>query len=443
MNGATPSMKRAKYAIIVFYVALFVGLALYDEKPVPGLVREMARTRPEIIEPGNAWIVFLGFASPKGVSPYACGERKMHELKQAMSTAKSYREFLAASIDGNKSDLRFQGKLPSFYSKKDDEMLPYAAKHGREIAAFSRDNEVLLQRYEALRACPRYNEPLDYGFLTPMPSFAPIRSAQKVKLLQLAFIASRGETTRALAGLREDAEFWRFVSRNSSTLISKLISFANLHIDLRFAAELGASRQLNESEMQVVQEILRPFAGDEASLVGTLRGEARFVQHGMELSYRQELKSWSPVNLLFKSRATRNRMFADYQEFIRLAGLSPQEFARNMKRQEAHKTTIRRIGLPLLYNPAGEFLAVIGQSTPGIQNYIEKGYNLEGLRRLACIKVLAHRQSVPPERMQRFLAAHVQDLGNPYTGKAMTWDATKGSISFKDLSGGKSTEMYL
>lgn len=436
-------MKRMKYTIIGFYLALFVGLAWYDEKPAPGLVREMARTLPETIEPGNAWIAFLGFAAPEGVSPYAYGEQKMQKLKAAVSTGKNYTEFLTSIIEDGKSELRFQGKLPSFYTSKDDGMLPYAAVHRNEIAALRHDNEELLQRYEALRTYARYNEPLDYGFFTPMPGFAPLRNAQKIKLLHLAEIANQGDMTRALAGVREDMEFWRFVSRSSSTLISKLISFANLHADLRFAAELGASRPLNASEMQMVQEILRPFAVDEASLAATLRGEARYGQRGMELSFRQEFKAWNPSNLLFKSNATQNRMYADYQEFIRLAELPPQEFAQKMQKQKVDKATIRRIGLPFLYNPAGELLASIGQNAPGIQNYIEKGHKLEGLRRLACLKVLAYKEHVPPVRMPQFLASHTRDLGNPYTGGAMTWDGEKGSISFKDLSGEKTVEIYL
>jgi hypothetical protein len=436
-------MKRMKYAIIVFYLALFVGLALYDEKPAPGLVREMARTLPETIEPGNAWIVFLGFAAPEGVTPYAYGAQKMQEIKAAVSSGREYSEFLTSTMEDGKSELRFQGKLPSFYTRKDDGMLSYAAVHRNEIAALRRDNIELLQRYETLRMYTRYNEPLDYGFFTPMPSFAPIRNAQKMKLLELSAIANQGEMTRALAGLREDMEFWRFVSRSSSTLISKLISYANLHTDLRFAAELAASRPLNSSEMQMVQEVLRPFAIDEASLATTLRGEARYGQRGMELSYRQQLKAWNPSNLLFKSNATQNRMYADYQEFIRLAELPSQEFAQKMKKLKVDKATKRRIGLPFLYNPAGEFLASMGQTAPGIQNYIEKGHNLEGLRRLACLKVLAHQEHIPPQQMPQFLDSQARKLGNPYTGRAMTWDQKKGSISFKDLSGEKTVEMHL
>jgi len=436
-------MKRIKYAIIVFYLALFVGLALYDEKPAPGLVREMARTLPASIEPGNAWIAILGLASPEKVSPYAYGEQKMQKLQDAVSTGKDFSVFLASTMSDSKSELQFQGKLPSFYSKKNEGMLPYATTHGSEIAVLSHDNEELLQRYETLRTYPRYNEPLDHGFFTPIPRFSPLRNAQKVKLLHLAVSASQGGTTGALAGLREDAEFWRFVSRNSSTLISKLISFSSLTSDLRFAAELGASCRLNASEMQMVQEILRPFAADEASLAAALRGEARYAQRGMELTCRQQLKSWNPSNLLFKPNATQNRMYADYQEFIRLAELPSREFAQKRKKQEAEKTATRRIGFPFLYNPAGELLASIGQSAAGMQNYIEKGHNLEGLRRLACLKVLAYKEHVLPERMPQFLASHMRDLGNPFTGEAMTWDAKKGSISFKQLSGEKAMEMYL
>lgn len=436
-------MKRIKYAIIAFYLALFVGLALYDEKPAPGLMREMARTLSETIEPGNAWIVFLGFAAPEGVSPYAYGVQKMQKLKEAVSTGKGYSEFLASEIDESKPRLQFQGKVPSFYSKKDEGMIPYVATHRAEIAALRQNNAELLKRYEALRTFPRYSEPLDYGFYTPMPSFSSLRNAQKVKLFELTVAANQGDITKALAGLREDIDFWRFISRSSSTLISKLISIANLSNDLRYAAELGASRQLSSVEMRLIEDILRPFAVDEASLVATLRGEARYAQRGMEIVYRQELKPWNPTNLLFKSNATQNRMYADYQQFIRLAELPSQEFAQKMKKQKAEKTGIRRIGLPFLYNPAGEFLASIGQSAPGIQNYIEKGHNLEGLRRLGCLKVRAYRENIPPEQMQQFLANHVRDLGNPYTGGAMTWDAKKGSISFKDLSGEKHVEMYL
>lgn len=74
--------------------------------------------------------------------------------------------------------------------------------------------------------------------------------------------------------------------------------------------------------------------------------------------------------------------------------------------------------------------------------YIERSHNLEGLRRLALLKVLSHRQRVLPEWMQRFLDAHAKDLGNPYTDGPMNWDPKKGSIYFMDVFGKKPVEIF-
>ncbi|MCM2359154.1 MAG: hypothetical protein NDI77_13475 [Geobacteraceae bacterium] len=436
------TLKRMKFAIILFYLSLFVGLALYDEKPDPELAREMARPLPEILEPGNAWIVFLGFASPEGVTPYVRGEEMIRKLQGAALTDNNFVEFYKSVVD-SKSELSFQGKMPSFYGTKDGGMLTFAAEHPDEIAALLRNNRVLLSRYESLRTYPRYTEPLDYGYVTPSPKFSPLRSAQRTRLLQLAARAGQGDVAGALAGVREDAEFWRFIARSSTTLISKLISFSALNIDLRFAAELGAHRPLNKQEMEIVRDILRPFDNGEVSLAGALRGEARYGQRGMELEIRQQAKNSRGLDsLLFKANATRNRMYADSRDYIRLAGMNPQKFALEVKKREDDNKGIRRIGIPFLYNPAGEILTMIGQSA-GMPKYIEKGHNLEGLRRLSTLKVLSRLEDVPPERMQQFLDSHSRELGNPYTGAPMTWDSKKGSISFTDISGEKPIDIIM
>lgn len=442
----TPSIKRIKLAVISFYLAIFVGLALYDERPGPELVREMARPHAEVVEQGNVWMIFLGLTAPIGKSPYVYGEERMRNLQASIKAGKPESEVLVtylATFGDNKSELSFQGELSSFYGRKDDGVLAYATAHPAEVATLCRDNTEMLRRYELLHTFPRYTEPLDYGFSAPFPMFSPLRNLQRVKFLQLATKASQGDVAGALAGIQEDAEFWRFIAQNSRTLISKLIALASLNTDFRFAAELGASRHLGKKELTIVQDILRPFSDGEVSLSGTLRGEARYVQRGLELTYRQTLKPWGLGNLFFKPNATKNRMYSDFQEFIRLAELTPRMFAVEAKKGEADKTRIRLIGIPFLYNPAGEFLGVIGHSAPGFNDLIEKGHNLEGLRRLALLKVRARAENVPQERMQQFLNAHANELGNPYTGAAMTWEPKKSRMSLSRLTAEKPIEMYL
>jgi len=58
------------------------------------------------------------------------------------------------------------------------------------------------------------------------------------------------------------------------------------------------------------------------------------------------------------------------------------------------------------------------------------------------VKYLSRRQRIHPEGMRRFLETRAADLGNPYTGLAMTWNPKTGSISFQDISG-KTTEIFL
>lgn len=439
-TAMTSNLKRIKIAIIFFYLALFVGLAIYDEKPDPEFVREMTRPLPEVLEPGNAWVAFLGFGAPEGVSPYAFGEETLRKVRDAVSAGKSFPEYYPAIAD-SKSQFSVRGTIPYLPVKTDSGMLLYAAAHRDEIAVLIRDNGELLRRYEALRTFPRYAEPVDRGYYAPIPSFSLLRNAQRLKLLQLAVTANRGDLTKALTWLREDMDFWRFVSRSSSTLISKLIATNCLHSDLRFAAELGASRHLNAGDLSAVQEILRPFGDGEATLVGALRGEARYMQRGMELASWQKMEKWHPENLLFKRNATSNRLYSDCRELIHQAELTPQKFAVQSKQCEAKTTRLRRIGLSFLYNSGGEILAMIAM--PSFSGYIEKGHNLEGLRRLACLKVLAYTESIPQERMQQFLNAHARDLGDPYTGGPMTWDSKTGAISFKGLSDKKTVEIFL
>jgi len=432
------TIKRLKYAIILFYLALFAFLGLYDERLNPELMRELAKPRPKVIEPGNAWLVMLGIDAPAGTAPVVAGEMQLKKLDAAIQSGKNPGETLSAELD-DKYKLSFSGKLPSFYGKKNVGILAYAKTHPDEVAILCRDNAELLGRYEQLHLLSRYSEPLTYGFYSPMPKFSPTRSIQQLHHLRVATQARHGSLNGALIWLRDDMAFWRLVAQNSRTVISKIISFAVLSTDLRFAAELGAAYPLTNQELALIQEILRPF--DKGISYGeAFRGEALFGHFEMEISKSRTMTRWSPERLVFKHNAISNRLFTYNSEFARQAELTPQQYAEERKRQATKKSDPFKMGISALYNSTGEILALI--AIPNMSGYIEQGHNLEGLRRLALLKVLAHAENVSPERMQTFLDTRA-DLGNPYTGKPMTWDPKGKRISFPKLSGDGSVEIYL
>ena len=434
------TMKRLKYSIIFSYLALFVFLALYDERLDPELARELAAPRPKVIEPDNAWLAMLGIDAPTGASPVASGEKQMWAIEKAIKDGKSTGEFISASF-AEKSELSFKGKLPPFYGKENSGVMSYAINHPAEVASLSRDNSELLRRYEQFHMLTSFTEPLEYGYYSPFPHFAPTLSTQKLLFLRLALQAGQGDLTGALTGLRDDIAFWRLVARNSRTLISKIIGFAALNNDLRFVAELGSSRPLTPPESALVKELLHPFDKGEVSLAKAFQGEALYNYYGMEQSTWNTLKPWSPKRLIMKRNATINRIHANYSEFARQAALPPQQYAEEQKRYASRNAESYKVGIAGLYNLTGEILALI--AIPQLSAYIEKGHNMEGLRRLALLKVLAHAKRLPQERMQAFLDAHAADLGDPHTGKPMKWDAKNRRIFFQTLSGEGSVELYL
>lgn len=429
---ASSTIKRVRLAVIVFYLVLFAGLALYDERPDPAMIDHMTRPLADINAPDNAYVVFLGFDGPEGKSPYDWGLGKLREVENAVASKTNIGEYLLSLDD--KEKLAFKGERPAFYGSKDKGILHYVSSHSSDAEKLARENRELLRRYKSLHSYSSYDEPLDLGYYMPIPRFSPIRSVHALYLLELARTARAGDITRALEGLQKDIGLWRHISRDSDTLISQLVSIAMISTDIRFAAELGTLKTLKESEMALLRNVLRQFDKGEASMARAFRGEARWMYKSMDLILYRGAKSTE--RLFFKQNATDNRMYADIQRRVRLAELPPEDFAIQAKTEE-----IRKTGIPFLYNPAGEILSIIGQSHGS--KYIEKGHNLEGLRRLAWLKVVAKQENIHPAGMQQFLDAQSTEFNDPYTGQAMKWDPEKDCIYFKQVTEDKPVEMFL
>jgi hypothetical protein len=210
--------------------------------------------------------------------------------------------------------------------------------------------------------------------------------------------------------------------------------------DLRFAAELGTVKRLSPKEMALMRNVLRSFDNGEATMAGAFRGEARYMYKAAQLTMYRNAQPMD--RFLYKRNATHNRMYACMQQLVRLAELAPERFAAEAKAYESMNTTFGKAGLPFLYNPAGEIMGVISQGQ-GNTKYIERGHNLEGLRRLAWLKVLAKKEHVLPEQMQQFLDAKSGEFKDPYTSGPMKWDRKKGFIYFKYGTEDKQVEMFL
>jgi hypothetical protein len=145
--------------------------------------------------------------------------------------------------------------------------------------------------------------------------------------------------------------------------------------------------------------------------------------------------------MFYKTNATFNRIYDSYRQQKRLAKMAPEQFSAEVRNLTKANTGQNQSIVSYLYNPVGRILSEIG--TMDHASFIKRGHNLEGLRRLALLKVMAHRESVSPDGMSRFLDSHRKDLGNPYTGEAMEWAPNKGRIFFRDISNEKPVEIFI
>ncbi|MBU1052480.1 MAG: YIP1 family protein [Proteobacteria bacterium] len=477
---ARTGVKRFGIAIVLFYVALFSWIILYDEKPDSLMMEDLNAPVPEVLQVDNAWIALLGFTSPSGGPPFVKEEEILRNLKTAaikgdintckkLASANKNKVFFTPPserpkrrrsstisrtssvpapnsrptnrLSNRKKTRSSRVRMPEFYVRKDNGILDYVLANHNEVDSLLQNNKELLGRYDKLYNFHKYVEPLEYSFCTPALDFSTIRNIHKVKLMQIALFAQHGDLSSALNSIQNDAEFWRFIAINTKTLLPKLYSYSILSTDIRFVAELCSRHSLNFKQQKTVEMILRPFDQNATSLTKALHGETYFWIFGMDLLHRSKTK-WPPTNLL-KQNATRNRYFSLYQKEIELSEMTPQKFAAEVARN-GFANTDKQVKFSFLYNPVGEILASITE--PDISKfigYIDKGYNLEGLRRLATLKVLSSTENIAPENMQQFLDTHKGEFGNPYTGEPMIWDSKVKRIYFKPVQQNKPVEIFM
>jgi hypothetical protein len=436
------NFRKVAVAIVFFYAVLFSWIVVYDDELDPPVAKALATPLPDIFYLDNSWLALLAFNSATGGPPFVEEETKLRAIRAALTEEDDTICDRNAAMAEHPKELSFLGKLPEFYTRKDNGIWEYVAAHRAEVDKLRRDNTDLLQRYDNLYDYHQFTEPLDCGYSTPVIHFSPLRSMQKVKFLQIARIAQTaqgGDIRGALLEVQKDAEFWRLVAGESKTLINKLVSLSMLATDFQLVAELGVQQQLDRDEWQLVQAILRPFDQGESSFADTLNGEAIFSLLSFKAIVRAAKEDPLTNSALLKPNATRNGIYAYYQKTIALAEMTPPNFASSAALLEDAASPIRNWSF--IYNPIGEILNNIAK--PNIAEYVERGHKIESLRRLALLKILSAKEGIAPKNMQQFLDTYKADYGNPFTGESMNWDAQQNKIFMKQILEEKDVEIYL
>ncbi|WP_029909996.1 hypothetical protein [Pelobacter seleniigenes] len=421
------SFQKIRLLLILLYAVFFLGLWTYDETPIPSRVTLMTEETPALLSANNLWLAMLGCYAPEGTRQVEVGKQQLEATQKAIEK-KDLDAFRKAALI-RRPTFEYERELPITLFEKET-LISYVTAHADQAKAFLQKNEKLLQGYKALRAFDRYEEPLKISYFSPTPDFSLLRSGQKSFFMELAMIAAAGNMTDALAGLKEDTGFWRFVLRNAETLFPRMTAIGCLRMDFKFAAELADHPPISPTGQQYLDDILMPLEGNELLSPKVVRGQIGRILAGLALESNFWPKPLLVDGFFFKPEATLNREFLKQQKYIDLAELSSRDFAQAV----TDDINISKINPPLdasfLYNPVGEILTRL---SPGnyFPVYIQHGLNLEGVRRMAKLKIMATTEKISPKEMSQFLKTHATDLGNPYTEEAMSWDQDKGKIFFQ------------
>ncbi len=432
------SMKKIWIGIILFYVGIFTFMALYDEKLSPEVESLLQEKRAIIIEPGNAWLPIVGAEAPAGQDPFEYGMAKLKKVQSITNNAQRM-EYLVESVAAmDKQHLEFKGKMPGFYGTDGMGIIAYARTNRAAAEKLIADNSEMLSRHENLHRYKNYNEPLATGIMSPTPNLSILRNGQRLKLLQLAIKAEEGNLEGALYGLEQEVRFAELLATRTKVLITKFMGNITLETNMRFAADLAVNFKLNNHQLGRLKAVLKPFENGEASMTTAFEGEAVYMLNSImwDLKYSDEK---APGKVFLKPNAMRNRMYDNMRQLIALSKLTAAEYANDVNKAGIENSGLNKIGLSFLYDPVGEVLAQVYQGA-SFASYIERGHNLEGLRRLALLKIMIKEEQIPKMQIQPFLDRNAKELGNPYNGKAARWELHKGKIVFQGAT--EKSEIY-
>ena len=138
------SINKLRLVITLFYLIVFGGLAAYDEPLDPGVQEMLSSMTVESIEPGNAWVAFMGFNAPSQETMYDHGKQRIAADLASLS-GKDSRPF--DDDDNDQRVLEFKGDPVSIGTSGKEGFLPYAASHAGEIAELIHDNHGLHPYY--------------------------------------------------------------------------------------------------------------------------------------------------------------------------------------------------------------------------------------------------------------------------------------------------------
>jgi len=286
---------------------------------------------------------------------------------------------------------------------------------------------LLLERYERILQAPRFAENQEVDENTPSPNYGLLMHVSRVRL---AMSYQRDSTDEFLKVVAEDTKFWRKVLTGSQSLIAKMVALASFRNDLDFVSALIRHHDLDDRELLLLRNLLRPLTSDELDIGESFLAELRIsmlTQDGLFVFLRNNS---GLARMFSQERATLNEYYLTaVLPMQRRASLDAESYYRQRGYEQLSYSV--PIFPPPLYNLGGKLALKRMAAENRLQDYISRMHDVNG--RVTLILLQAEIEASTGKGVDAVVNSSIHR--NPYSGEPMQYDASSQTLGFDCLPG--------
>lgn len=416
LKRAAKWMAAAAAAVVAF--ALIANA--FDEDLDPEVLAVLEARPAPIAFARNGYFYLVGIGT-SGEDPHAAGRRYVAAVEAAQQKRIAGEDVQWPRIERLKiaaSDLcGMDGGVPCLEKVRADEA------GARRLLA---EHAVLVERYRALLEYPQYQETQRLRhYETPLPDYLGLGAAQRLFHVQAALRLREGKALQVAYDLERALRLSRRMLAGSSTVLGKMLAAAHGRRAALFLSEaLPAVARADRKALARLAEALAPLSSAERDLARTFASELAMAASAMRSCDATES---ALACYFFQPNATLNRLyFASHKPFLELAQAPAHRF-------DELRRTLHEPAFPwwsALYNPRGKAMLVMSGGRPP-WDYVARLNDLDALFRVVALQALIGERELKAAEVPDFLAGSVKRYADPYSGKAMGWDARRGQLWFQ------------
>ncbi len=423
--------------VILLFIAIltFASFETFDEPLSTGVSQALQKSAMPA-DQDNAFIAIWGLSTSSDKNMIESGRALIQRYRYNRDsqgrdelTEEDYQEILA-----NKDmDKAWQSIIPKCHVRKKQDC---TAKLASQIALQPISDQrfdLMMERYKAIRQLKDYQHMDDLTFASPLPSFGPLLSLNK---LNLAIALNQNDASVFIQNLESELKFWRMLLNQGDSILDKMIANVGYRNNLAATSNfLSTQPNLSEHDLAKLRQLLSPLSGQELDISEAFLFEEKAFYNTLQNIDAEQLKealglSSSPSAWLIQPNATIN----DYHELFvikiqELGKMDTPQFAAAIKTKNGESCcfqemeSLSSLSFSSLYNLGGKSL--LTATLFNGQDYLARIHDLNGLIGLVGVELnlLTDRAST-----ERWLKENTVVLGH-----SIRFDPKIGTLEFDCL----------